>query len=141
MLTDDASIRELNRRFRHKDKATDVLSFPAASEGQSPGRRIAGDLAISLDLAAAQAGRFGHSLDVEVRILMLHGLLHLAGWDHEADHGEMAAREQELRGELDLPMALIERAASAALDVRPRSGASHGSAARMSGASRRRQAR
>ena len=69
----------------------------------------AGDLAISLDTAARQAASFGHTLRDEVRVLMLHGLLHLSGMDHETDNGEMAAREAELRRELNLPTTLIER--------------------------------
>lgn len=109
LLTDDASLRRLNRNFRGKDKATDVLSFPAV---KNPGGH-AGDLAISLDTAARQAAAFGHSLRDEVRILMLHGLLHLSGMDHETDAGEMAARERELRSELRLPVTLIERADAA----------------------------
>jgi len=109
LLADDATLRRLNRNFRHKDKATDVLSFPAAENSDG----YAGDLAISLDTAARQAAEFGHSLRDEVRILLLHGLLHLTGMDHEADEGEMAAREGELRRELRLPTTLIERAAAA----------------------------
>jgi len=108
LLADDATLRRLNRNFRKKNKATDVLSFPAAENPDG----YAGDLAISLDTAARQADAFGHSLRDEVRILLLHGLLHLTGMDHEADRGEMAAREGELRRELRLPTTLIERAAS-----------------------------
>jgi probable rRNA maturation factor len=114
LLAGDASIRALNRRFRHKDKATDVLSFPAADMDAASGRnRIAGDLAISLETAARQAEVFRHPLIIEVKILMLHGLLHLAGFDHEADAGEMARREQALRTEFDLPAGLIQRTSSA----------------------------
>jgi probable rRNA maturation factor len=105
LLTTDAGIRKLNRRFRKKNKATDVLSFPAEVEG------YAGDLAISVETAARQAAEQGHRLGVELRVLMLHGLLHLAGLDHEADAGEMAAKEAELRAGLGLPLGLIERAA------------------------------
>ena len=108
LLADDAMLRRLNRSFRNKNKATDVLSFPAAENPDG----YAGDLAISLDTAARQAAAFGHSLRDEVRILLLHGLLHLTGMDHEVDGGEMAAREGELRRELRLPVTLIERAAS-----------------------------
>jgi len=106
LLTSDAEIKRLNRTFRGKNKATDILSFPAHES--SPG--TAGDLAISLDTAARQAAEHGHSLRDELRILLLHGLLHLAGEDHETDHGEMAAREAALRRELKLPLSLIERA-------------------------------
>jgi len=105
LLADDATLRSLNKTFRHKNKATDVLSFPAAENPYGH----AGDLAISLDTAARQAAAFGHTLRDEVRILLLHGLLHLSGLDHETDDGEMAAREAELRRELRLPVTLIER--------------------------------
>jgi probable rRNA maturation factor len=105
LLADDATLRNLNKTFRHKNKATDVLSFPAAENPYGH----AGDLAISLDTAARQAAAFGHTLRDEVRILLLHGLLHLSGLDHETDDGEMAAREAELRRELRLPVTLIER--------------------------------
>jgi probable rRNA maturation factor len=105
LLTDDATLRRLNKTFRGKNKATDVLSFPAAENPDGH----AGDLAISLDTAARQAAAFGHSLRDEVRILLLHGLLHLSGMDHEIDSGEMAARESELRRGLRLPVTLIER--------------------------------
>jgi probable rRNA maturation factor len=109
LLADDATLRRLNKTFRGKNKATDVLSFPAAENPDGH----AGDLAISLDTAARQAAAFGHSLRDEVRILLLHGLLHLSGMDHEVDKGEMAAREGELRRELRLPVTLIERATPA----------------------------
>jgi probable rRNA maturation factor len=113
LLADDATLRRLNRTFRGKDKATDVLSFPAGPTtvffGDPEGPGLAGDLAISLETAARQAKRFGHSLKDEVRVLLLHGTLHLAGFDHETDAGEMAAREAELRGKLGLPAGLIAR--------------------------------
>lgn len=110
LMADDVTLRRLNRQFRGKDKATDVLSFPAAVSTVFPGeRRIAGDLAISLEAAARQAKRFDHTLHDEVRVLILHGLLHLAGFDHEQDQGQMEAREAELRSELGLPGGLIER--------------------------------
>jgi probable rRNA maturation factor len=107
LLTSDAAIRRLNRRFRGKDKATDVLSFPAAEAVAS---EIAGDLAISVPTARRQATEQGHSLTTEIKVLMLHGLLHLAGYDHEADSGQMARRERTLRARLRLPQGLIERA-------------------------------
>jgi probable rRNA maturation factor len=106
LLTSDSEIKTLNRQFRKKNKATDVLSFPAPEEIFD---QHAGDLAISLDTAAKQAASFGHSLGDEVRVLMLHGLLHLAGMDHETDKGQMASRESELREDLKLPNTLIER--------------------------------
>ena len=113
LLADDAALKRLNRTFRGKNKATDVLSFPAGATtvfyGDPEGPGLAGDLAISLEMAARQAKQFGHSLRDEVRVLLLHGALHLAGFDHEADTGEMAAREAELRRELRLPTSLIAR--------------------------------
>lgn len=115
LLADDATLKRLNKAFRGKNAATDVLSFPAAVTtvffGDPEGPELAGDLAISLEMAARQAKRFGHSLRDEVRVLLLHGLLHLAGFDHEVDAGEMAARELELRQKLKLPTSLIARVA------------------------------
>jgi probable rRNA maturation factor len=110
LLAGDATLRRLNREYRSKDKATDVLSFPAPQEF---GGGHAGDLAISLQTAQRQALEHGHELGEEVRILLLHGFLHLAGMDHEADKGEMAEREAELRVALKLPVGLIGRAAKA----------------------------
>jgi probable rRNA maturation factor len=107
LLTTDAAIRKLNRQFRGKNKATDVLSFPAAGIGAEA---IAGDLAISVPTALRQAIQQGHSLSTEIKVLILHGLLHLAGYDHEADSGRMARRERLLRSRLGLPQGLIERA-------------------------------
>jgi probable rRNA maturation factor len=106
-LTSNREMRKLNRDFRGKDKATDVLSFPAA---EAVSANFAGDLAISLDIAAVNARKLGHSVEEEVRVLILHGLLHLAGYDHETDEGQMARKELRLREELRLPMGLIERA-------------------------------
>ncbi len=117
LLTTDAKIRRLNREFRHKDHPTDVLSFPAPPplDGQ-PG--LAGDLAISVPTAARQAKDAGHTLFIELEVLLLHGLLHLAGYDHEADTGQMAHREAALRKKFGLAAGLIERSAD------PRSGRS-----------------
>jgi probable rRNA maturation factor len=106
LLTTDAAIRKLNRQFRHKDKATDVLSFPAEGIGAE---KIAGDLAISVPTALRQAINHGHALTCELKILILHGLLHLAGHDHESDAGQMARRERRLRAKLNLAQGLIER--------------------------------
>ncbi|WP_109489232.1 rRNA maturation RNase YbeY [Occallatibacter savannae] len=118
LLTTDKEIRRLNRTFRGKNKATDVLSFPSyVSRISKSGRygaprslEIAGDLAISVDTARRQAARIGHSVSTEIKVLMLHGLLHLAGYDHETDAGEMARLEERLRAKLRLPHGLIERA-------------------------------
>ena len=104
LITDDAEIRRLNKKFRGVNSATDVLSFPV---GADPG--FSGDLAISVDRAGAQASAHGHSLEDELRILMLHGALHLAGMDHENDSGEMARAEARWRRRLGLPSALLER--------------------------------
>ncbi len=105
LLADDARLKELNRTYRHKNKPTDVLSFPAGENGEG----VAGDLAISVETAARQAAEHGHALYDELRILVLHGVLHLAGYDHEADKGEMRALESALREKLKLPVGLIER--------------------------------
>jgi probable rRNA maturation factor len=107
LLTTDAAICKLNRQFRGKNKATDVLSFPAEGIGA---HGIAGDLAISVTTALMQAAEQGHSLSTEIKVLILHGLLHLAGYDHEVDNGKMARRERLLRAKLKLPQGLIERA-------------------------------
>lgn len=110
LLTTDSTIRRLNRQFRGKNKATDVLSFPAA---EAMAGEVAGDLAISVPTAFRQASEQGHALGQEIKILMLHGLLHLAGYDHETDTGQMARRERLLRARLRLPQGLIERASDA----------------------------
>ena len=114
LLAGDAHLRRLNKSFRGKNEATDVLSFPAADAEDGNGSGVAGDLAISLETAARQAAQFGHSLRDEVRVLLLHGVLHLAGFDHEADAGEMAAREAELRRELGVETSLIARVSGSA---------------------------
>lgn len=113
LLTSDEAIRRLNQQFRGKNKATDVLSFPAM---QGPGaEEMAGDLAISVPTASKQAGEQGHPLATEIKVLILHGLLHLAGYDHETDEGQMARRECLLRAKLKLPLGLIERAGQGSL--------------------------
>lgn len=107
LVTTDAVMRSLNVKFRGKDKATDVLSFPAnQDEGRQP---FAGELAISAPIALRNARLLGHSPAEEVKILVLHGILHLAGYDHERDNGAMARREANLRRTLRLPVSLIER--------------------------------
>jgi probable rRNA maturation factor len=109
LLTDDARIRGLNKQYRRKDKPTDVLSFPAAT---AEGNRavLGGDLAISLETAQRQADEHGHSLFDEVKILLLHGMLHLKGLDHETDSGQMSRKERSLRRAFGLPLGLIQRA-------------------------------
>ena len=107
VVTTDRLIRRLNRTWRDVDKATDVLSFPA---GDDPGpARHLGDLVISRETAARQARHEGHSLATELRVLALHGLLHLLGYDHERDSGRMARIERRLRRQGGLPAGLIER--------------------------------
>jgi probable rRNA maturation factor len=105
LITNDAELQRLNREFRGRDYATDVLSFPSAQPCPS-----LGDIAISLPRARSQARAFGHAAETEIRILMLHGVLHLLGMDHETDGGHMARAEKRWRARLGLPNGLIERA-------------------------------
>ena len=106
LISDDRELRRLNRQFRGADYATDVLSFPLHDD------EVLGELAISADRAAAQTREFGHSRLDEIRVLMLHGVLHLVGMDHETDRGAMARVEARWRKKLNLPMGLIGRVAS-----------------------------
>ena len=108
LLTTDKNLRRFNRQFRSIDKPTDVLSFPANAFIQRQ-EKIAGDLAISVPTARRQAEEQAHSLSIEIKVLILHGLLHLAGYDHETDTGQMARRERRLRAQLGLLQGLIER--------------------------------
>ena len=94
----DKRIRELNRQFRGIDKATDVLSFPT----DGPDELSLGDIAVSVDTAAKQAKENGLSFDDEIAQLILHGLLHLSGYDHETDNGEMNRLEMRLRRKLGI---------------------------------------
>ncbi|MGA8622377.1 MAG: rRNA maturation RNase YbeY [Candidatus Sulfotelmatobacter sp.] len=114
LVTTSAELRLLNRRFRGADKPTDVLSFPAPPVGHRQIKRMAADVAISADIARDNAKRLGHSVANEVKILALHGILHLAGFDHEHDRGEMARKESQLRRQLKLEAGLIERVQSRA---------------------------
>jgi probable rRNA maturation factor len=98
LIASDVELHKLNQKFCGKSYATDVLSFPPD------------DIAISFDRAATQAAELGHSVEDELRILMLHGMLHLAGMDHEADRGAMRRTESRWRKRLGLPSGLIERA-------------------------------
>jgi probable rRNA maturation factor len=107
LLTDDRELQRLNRDFLGKDEPTDVLSFPSAPE---EGTAHLGEIAVSLNRAEEQAAEYGHELLVEVQILMLHGVLHLLGMDHEKrDRGAMARAEKQWRKQLGLPAGLIER--------------------------------
>lgn len=111
LIADDSELRRLNRTFLGHNYPTDVLSFPSADHN------LLGEMIISIERAQAQAAEFGHTRLDEIRILMLHGLLHLIGMDHEADSGEMAAAEQRWRNELDLPVTLIARSAEPAASL------------------------
>jgi probable rRNA maturation factor len=113
LVTNSATLRSLNRKFRGKNEPTDVLSFPAPLSElthASKKLRLAGEIAISADIAMLNALRLGHVAAQEVKVLALHGILHLVGFDHERDNGEMARKESNLRERLGLPSALIERA-------------------------------
>lgn len=104
-ITTDREVRELNRRFLGEDRATDVLSFPSG-EGLGP----LGDIAIAFPYARRQAAAIGHPVETELRVLLLHGVLHLLGYDHETDGGRMRRAEQSWRRRLGLPHGLIGRA-------------------------------
>jgi probable rRNA maturation factor len=121
LLSSDATIRDLNHRFRGKDEATDVLSFPAEHfKDRNAAERVAGDVAIGVETARRQAAEQGHALATEIKVLILHGLLHLAGYDHETDAGKMQRRERQMRARLGLPQGLIERAATKSTKTRRR---------------------
>jgi probable rRNA maturation factor len=117
LVTNNAELKSLSRQFLGKDKPTDVLSFPALPSSRNKSKRLAGDVAISADIARDNARLLGHSVADEVKILALHGILHLAGHDHERDNGEMARKEMRLRRQLNLEVALIERVQSRAGEV------------------------
>jgi probable rRNA maturation factor len=114
-LVPDAAMRRLNRDFAGHDHVTDVLSFPANGSPPSAFRLPPhlGDVVIALGRARRQAAEAGHSLDVELRILALHGLLHVLGYDHATDTGAMARLEARLRRKGGLGAGLIERAGGA----------------------------
>jgi probable rRNA maturation factor len=103
-IVDDEAMRKLNRQFRKKNKTTDVLTFPADQSYADPrakGRPL-GDIVISIDQAKRQAVDQKHSLATEIRYLLLHGIIHALGYDHESDEGEMNALEVEVRGKVGL---------------------------------------
>jgi probable rRNA maturation factor len=102
-LVPDARVRALNLRYRRQDRPTDVLSFPADVPGNL------GDVVIASGVARRQAREAGHRLRTELRVLALHGLLHLLGYDHERDGGRMARVEARLRRRGGLTSGLIER--------------------------------
>ena len=102
----DAALRRANRQFRGRSTATDVLSFPDGEKGRL------GDILIAAGRAERQAACFGHSVELELKVLVLHGLLHLMGYDHETDDGGMRRVETRWRRKLGLPAGLVERAES-----------------------------
>jgi len=104
LITNDGELRRLNRQFLKKDHATDVLSFPALA-----GDAALGEMAISFERARLQAAEHRHGVGEEIELLMLHGVLHLLGMDHETDRGQMARAERKWRATLGLPAGLIER--------------------------------
>lgn len=108
LITGDKEVQRLNRTFLTHDYPTDVLSFPSSDPSA-----CLGDLAISAQRAGAQAEIFGHARIDEIRILMLHGFLHLIGMDHERDRGEMARAERKWRTDLRLPVTLLARTSRA----------------------------
>jgi probable rRNA maturation factor len=98
----DRRLRQLNKEFRGKDKTTDVLSFPFEADEFDTGKDFLGDIVISLEQAARQSAENGFDLATEIKQLILHGILHLCGYDHETDDGEMNRRELELRAKLNI---------------------------------------
>lgn len=119
LLTDDRELRRLNREFLGQDHPTDVLSFPADEAKGTEGRaalsepvEFLGEMAISVARAGQQARDYGHSLEQEIGVLMLHGLLHLLGMDHEGDRSRMRRAETGWRKKLGLPAGLTERVRS-----------------------------
>jgi probable rRNA maturation factor len=118
-LVPDLVMRRLNRVYRGKDRATDVLSFGQTPGPSRPGTKRGtsrenpgdlGDIVIAMGVARRQSRQLGHRLGVELRILALHGLLHLLGYDHQTDQGEMGRLEERLRRRAGVPVGLIARA-------------------------------
>jgi probable rRNA maturation factor len=105
ILTTNEEIKQINKIYRNINKATDVLSFPLEDMPKMP----LGSIIISLDMAKEAALTYGHSIDDEIKILFIHGLLHLLGYDHEIDNGEMRKKEEELIEKFNLPQSLIIR--------------------------------
>lgn len=105
ILTSNDEIKILNKTYRNINKATDVLSFPLHAAPHAP----LGSIVISIDKAKEKAKEYGHSVDEEIALLFLHGLLHLLGFDHETDNGEMRRKEKEIIEHFGLPKSLIVR--------------------------------
>ena len=111
IVTDNKTIQKLNSEYRSKNKVTDVLSFPidsAFEEEIIPGMPL-GSIVISADLVKEKSTEFGHTIQDELSLLFIHGLLHLLGFDHEIDHGEMRKKEKEIIETFNLPSSLIVR--------------------------------
>ncbi|WP_309498497.1 rRNA maturation RNase YbeY [Sulfurovum sp.] len=111
IITNDKTIQKLNKEYRGKDNATDVLSFPLEElfTDESIFRMPLGSIVIAESFVKKKAEIFGHSLQDELSLLFIHGMLHLLGFDHEGDDGEMRAREKELIIQFNLPESLIVR--------------------------------
>ena len=105
ILTTDEEIKNLNKMHRNIDKPTDVLSFPLEKLSGMP----LGSIVISFDTAKKGAEEFGHSVEDEIKLLFIHGMLHLLGYDHETDNGEMREKEEEIIEKFNLPKSLIIR--------------------------------
>ena len=105
ILVDDEEIKELNKTYRNKNTPTDVLSFPLSDAPFAP----LGSIIISVDTAKRVANELGHSVEDEIKLLFIHGLLHLLGYDHEVDNGEMREKEKEIIEKFNLPKSLIIR--------------------------------
>lgn len=102
-LTDDEQMRAMNRRWRGRNETTDVLTFPSAGrELPDSAERSLGDIIVSVDQAKRQARQQGHNLATEIRYLILHGLIHAIGYDHETDQGQMDALEKRVRPRVGL---------------------------------------
>ena len=118
LVTTSSAMRALNFKFRGQNKPTDVLSFPASPIATNEKKTFAGEIAISAEIAAQNAARLGHSVALEIKTLVLHGILHLAGFDHERDNGEMARKEAKCRRALRLPLSLTERSLAGAITTK-----------------------
>jgi len=105
ILTDNKTIQEYNNTYRNINKPTDVLSFPLEEMPNAP----LGSIVISIDMAKEMANKLNHSIEDEIALLFIHGLLHLLGYDHETDNGEMREKEKELIKKFNLPESLIIR--------------------------------
>ncbi len=102
LLTDSQELRQLNRQYRNQDRPTDVLSFPDGDILPGKKERFLGSIVVSVDAAKIQAAEIGHSLEAELKFLVLHGLLHLLGFDHERDNGEMERYQRQLKQVLSI---------------------------------------